>query len=313
MNRRSLMLDLAHGRKTPGCVPAAFFLHFDEAHRRSQAAVDRHLEFFRATGMDLVKIQYEHPFPRMPEIRRPRDWRDMKPLPTDHFEEPLAVVDGIVKAAGREAVVVVTLYSALMLAGQAAGRDLLTAHLEEDPESTAEGVRRIAESLLGFVRGCVSRGVDGFYASTQGGEAGRFTDPTLFARFIKPCDLLVMEEIRRTCACSILHVCDYHGRYADLQPYADYPGQIVNCGTALSGGSLEPRDIAALFNRPFMGGMDRLGIIATGPREEIQREARRLIGGAPDLFMLGADCTVPPGTPWDNLAAAIGAAHAGGG
>jgi uroporphyrinogen decarboxylase len=220
------------------------------------------------------------------------------------------VVDGIVKAAGREAVVVVTLYSALMLAGQAVGRDALTAQMEEDPESVAEGLRRIAEALLAFVRGCVSRGVDGFYASTQGGETGRFSDPSLFARYVRPSDLLVMEEIRRTCACSILHVCDYHGLYADLTPYADYPGQIVNCGIRLADGLAEPREIAALFKRPFMGGMDRHGVIASGTREEIQREARTVIGRAPDLFMLAADCTVPPDVPWENLAAAIDAAHA---
>ena len=38
-------------------VPAAFFLHFDQAYHRGRAAVDKHLEFFRATGMDIVKSQ----------------------------------------------------------------------------------------------------------------------------------------------------------------------------------------------------------------------------------------------------------------
>jgi hypothetical protein len=31
---------------------------------------------------------------------------------------------------------------------------------------------------------------------------------------------------------------------------------------------------------------------------------------APDRFILAADCTVPSETPWDNLLAAIDAAHA---
>jgi uroporphyrinogen decarboxylase len=309
MNKRTLMLDLARGRPTPGYVPAAFFLHFDPDHHRGQAAVDRHLEFFRATGMDFVKIQYEHAFPSMPGIRQPRDWGTVPPLRADHFTEPLAVVDGIVKAVGREAVVVVTLYSALMLAGQAVGRDRLTAHLEEDPERTAQGLRTIAESLLVFVRECAKRGVDGFYASTQGGEAGRFTDPALFVRYVKPSDLLVMEEINRLCHFNILHVCDYHGAYESLAAYQDYPGHIVNCGTVLRSGPVEPRRIASLFHRPFMGGMDRHGIIGSGDRKAIQREARGVIGRAPSAFILGADCTVSPDTPWDKLRAAIAAAH----
>ncbi len=74
MNRRDLMFDLI-GEKTPsGYIPAAFFLHFDEAHKHGQAAIDRHLEFFRATGMDFVKIQYEQVQPAEAHVRKPEDW-----------------------------------------------------------------------------------------------------------------------------------------------------------------------------------------------------------------------------------------------
>ena len=39
-------------------IPAAFFIHFDPAYHFGEAAVKKHLEYFRATGMDFVKIQY---------------------------------------------------------------------------------------------------------------------------------------------------------------------------------------------------------------------------------------------------------------
>ena len=67
----------------------------------------------------------------------------------------------------------------------------------------------VTDSLLTFVRACVKLGVDGFYASTQGGERGRFDDPGIFDRAIKPYDLTVMNEINATCEFNILHVCDY--------------------------------------------------------------------------------------------------------
>ena len=308
MDKRELMLTLAAGKAT-GRVPAAFFLHFDEAHHRGQAAVDRHLEYFRATGMDFVKIQYEHPFPEMPEIAHSRDWAKVPVFAEDYFAPPLSVVAGIVKSIKKEALVIVTLYSALMHAGHAVGRNLLTAHLDEDPVATARGLERIAESILIFVRGCVKAGVDGFYMSTQGGEAGRFKDPTVFDKAIRPSDLRVMNEVMRTCPFNILHVCDYNGEYADLTPYIDYPGQIVNCGTRLSGGPIAPAEIARMFKRPFMGGMDRHGVIVTGSRDEIQKEVRAVVEAAPPLFSLGADCTVPSEIPLDNLRAAIDAAH----
>jgi len=309
MNKRTMMLDLAAGRATKGYTPAAFFLHFDEAHHRGQPAVDRHLEYFRATGMDFVKIQYEHPFPKLPQVKRPEDWAGVPVLGKDYFSDPLEVVSGIVKAAKKDAVIIVTLYSALMHASQATSRELLTEHLRADGPGTARGLMRIAESVLVFVRECVRRGVDGFYMSTQGGEAGRFPDASTFSRFIKPSDLLVMNEIQRTCAFNVLHVCDYHGEYEDLSPYAEYPGHLVNCGTHLRSGAVTPKHLGSLFKRPFLGGMDRHGILVKGTKEQIRAEVAAVLRDAPELFALGADCTVPSDIPLENLKAAIDAAH----
>ena len=311
MTKRERMLDLAQGRSVDGYVPGAFFLHFDPRFHQGQAAVDRHLEYFRATDMDFVKIQYEHPFPRL-QITRPKDWATFPSLDADYFAEPLKVVEGIVKAVNHEALVIVTLYSAVMHAAHAASRELLTDHLDEDPDRTAKGLQIINEAILLFVRECVKRGVDGFYASTQGGEAGRFRDPALFARIIKPLDLAVMNEIARRCTFNILHVCDYHGLYDDLAPYLDYPGHVVNCGTRLAGGTRTPRELAALFGRPFLGGMDRHGIIVKGTREQISAEVRAVLRDAPPAFALGADCTVPSDIPISNLKTAIDTAHAAG-
>jgi uroporphyrinogen decarboxylase len=310
MNLREAMLGRAENRGTPGRVPAAFFLHFDPAFHRGQAAVDKHMEYFRATGMDFVKIQYEHPFPRMPQITKPEHWSTIPRLDAEYFSDPLEVVAGIVKAVKKEAMVVVTLYSAVMQAAHATSRDLVTEHLQQDPVRTAKGLEIIDEGILLFVRECVKRGVDGFYASTQGGEAGRFTDPQLFTRYIKPVDLVVMNECNRLCPFNILHVCDYNGLYDDLAPYLDYPGQIVNCGTRLRSRTHTPRELSKMFGRPFMGGMDRHGILVSGTKEQIQAEVKRVIRDALPSFVLGADCTVPSDIALINLKTAIETAHA---
>jgi uroporphyrinogen decarboxylase len=312
MDKRDIMMGIAGRKPQPGYVPAAFFLHFDGQYHRGQSAVDRHLEYFRATGMDFLKIQYEHPYPKLPGVRRPADWATIDVPNADHYREPLEVISGIVKSAKKDALVVVTLYSAFMHAGHATSAELLTEHLRDDPSSTAKGLMRIAESVLLFVRECVKRGVDGFYMSTQGGEAGRFRDPSTFARFISPSDLVVMDEIQKTCVFNILHVCDYHAAYDDLSPYRAYPGHAVNCGTRLGSRTMTPREIASLFGRPFMGGMDRHGILVTGTKEQIRSEARSVCAAAPPLFVLGADCTVPSDISWENLETAIDEAHGSG-
>jgi len=306
------MLDLADGHADPGYVPAAFFLHFDQAFHRGQAAVDRHVEYFRATGMDFVKIQYEHPFPVLAQIARPEDWKLVPHLDARYFSEPLEVVRGIVEAVGGEALVVVTLYSAIMHAAHATTREMVTEHLDQDPEAVARGLRIINQAILVFVRECLKRGVDGFYASTQGGEAGRFKDASVFSRVIKPLDLEVMTEIDRRARFNILHVCDYQGPLEDPGPYLDYPGHIVNSPTRMRSGTHTPRQLAEMFKRPFMGGLERLGPIATGNPAQIRQEVTAVLREAPEAFVLGADCTVPSTVPMENLKAAIDAAHNGG-
>jgi uroporphyrinogen decarboxylase len=58
-----------------------------------------------------------------------------------------------------------------------------------------------------------------------------------------------------------------------------------------------------------MGGLDRHGVLATGDRAAIRQAANEVLAQAPERFILAADCTVPSETPWDNLKAAVDAAH----
>jgi uroporphyrinogen decarboxylase len=307
VNKREAVLGLISGEAPPTFVPAAFFLHFDRAHHRGQAAIDRQLEFFQATGMDLVKIQFEQAI--QPSIHGPEGWKHIRPQPEQFFEPTVRVVDGLVRAAGREALVIMTLYSPFMLMVRIAKGVDLADHFLEHPEAAAEGLEVMTQTVLNLVRACRRVGVDGFYASSQGGEAGRLPDRAIFHKHVKPADLAVWEEIR-TCEFNVLHICDYEGGYADLTDFLDYPGQVVNASLQVGERKLQPREIAELFGRPFMGGMERLGVIATGKSADIRREAQAVLASAPEHFILGADCTVPADTPWENLRAAIETAHA---
>ena len=306
--KREAMLGLKNG-PGPGYVPAAFFLHFDEPFRLGKPAVEKHLEYYRATGMDFVKIQYERTFPPKPEIRTPADWRSMPTYGVEFYAPQLEAVEGLVKAAGHEALVLVTLYSPFMCAGHTVGRPVLVKHIEEDGEAVRAGLEAVTDSLLGFVRGCRQLGVDGFYASTQGGEAGTFRDPALFAKYVKPYDLRVMKELDATFRFNILHVCDYEAPYADLAPFVEYPGHVVSCPSHFTTGEVGLRELARRFNRPIMGGMDRKGVIGTGTDEEIRQAATEALQAAPDRFVLGADCTVPSNARWEGLRTAIATAH----
>jgi len=309
MNKRDLVLNVIQPTSKQAGIPAAFFLHFDPVFHRGKPAVEKHLEYFRKTGMDFVKIQYENIFPPVPEITRPDDWARMPFYKEEFYEEQLKVVEGLVKAAKSEALIIMTLYSPFMCAGHTSGADVVTQHIKEDPQAVNKGMQIITDSLMLFVKGCIKLGVDGFYHSTQGGEAHRFQDQSLFDECIRPYDLAVMDEINARCLFNILHICDYTGVYRDLTPYLDYPGHVVNTSLQLEDRTMSPREVAELFSRPFMGGLDRLGILVHGTKEAIRSAVRLVAAEAPDQFILGADCTVPGDIDWENLRIAIETAH----
>ena len=315
MNRREQIFGLLdgdlEGNPPQTYVPAAFFCHFDPSCHQGPAAIEKHREFFQFTGMDFVKIQYERTFPHL-ELKRPADWAKIPLLDREFFEPQAEVVRGLVAALKSEAPVVVTLYSPFMCAAKVGGERTLVAHLQEDPEAVKRGLEIVTESLMVFVEECIRIGVDGFYHSTQGGESGRFADRSLFTNYVKPFDLVIMSEINRRCPFNILHICDYHrdtvGGYDDLTPFLDYPGHVVNCSPEIGGKTLTSTEIARVFRRPFLGGMDRNGALATGIETEVREAARRALRHASDRFMLGADCTIPSAR-WENLRAAIDEAH----
>jgi len=308
MNRRDTLLNLVHNQGLPDYVPAAFFMHFDAAFHQGQAAVDKHLEFFRHTGMDFVKIQYEQLQPPYPPIRKPEDWMHVPLVEDDFFEPTIRVVKGLVKAAGPEALVILTVYSPFMWAAHYDPDGLIAAHLQENPQAVSQGLAIMTENVRKLVRGSKQAGLDGFYVSTQGGEAFRFPNTDLFQKYIKPTDLAVWAEIQ-DCPFNILHICDYVGGYSDLTPFLDYPGHVVNCSLKLADHMLSPRELSDLFKRPFMGGLERKGLIATGTPTAIRQNVEQLLAEAPQRFLLAADCTIPGDTPWDNLRTAIDTAH----
>ena len=309
VNKRERMLGWLAGEAMPNYTPAAFFLHFGNDYKVGSAAARRHLEFFRATDMDFVKIQFEQTYSPQDFLKQPSDWARLKLAKLDFYEPQLQTVRELVKAEKKNSLILMTLYSPFMCAGHCATSPVLLRHLEENPEAVRKGLEILTESQMLFVRACIKEGVDGFYTSTQGGEAKRFSRPAIFGKYVKPFDLVAMKEAASSCPFNILHVCDYVAPYANYDAVVDYPGHVVNVPVKLVDRSLSGQEITKLFKRPFMGGMDRHGVIAKGTPTQVDAEIRQVVKSAPRPFILGADCTVEADTSWDRLKHAISVAH----
>jgi uroporphyrinogen decarboxylase len=230
----------------------------------------------------------------------------------DFYANQLEILRSIIAAAPPGVLVIQTVYSPFMQACTTTGRDLLRAHIEEDPGAVCAGMERITESMLAYVKECVRLGVDGFYASSQGGDRSMFDGSPRFDQCVKPFDLALMQEMDRRCRFNILHICDFHGSYEDLGAFTDYPGHVVSVPGSVEAEGAQWARNADRFQRPLMGGLDRHGIIATGSEEAIVSAVERVLAVAPGRFVLGADCTLPATVSWDRIRIAIAAAHAAG-
>jgi uroporphyrinogen decarboxylase len=309
MGKRERMTQWLTGKTDPNYTPAAFFSHFAAEYKNGVAAAKKHVEFFRYTDMDFVKIQFEQTYERQAFLQKPADWSKLGLRKLDFYEPLLVTVRELVKELKKEALVVMTLYSPYMCAGHCATTPVLQRHLEEDPAAVKKGLNILVESQMLFVRACVKAGVDGFYMSTQGGEAKQFKNPRIFSDYVKPSDLVAMKEVSKTCQFNILHVCDWSAPYDSYAAVVDYPGQLVNCNPKLIGKELAGEEIVKMFKRPYMGGMDRHGIIKTGTAAQIEAEVKKVVKSAPRQFILGADCTVDSKGDWSRMKQAIAAAH----
>jgi len=309
MNKRDILLSVIDNNSNPPYIPAAFFIHFDPHFHHGMSAVNQHVDYFKYTNMDFVKIQYELRFPQQPEIKNPEDWDKLNYYGLDFFQDQLFIVEELVKALKNNAHIIMTLYSPFMCAGQVVGKDQLSNHIKENPDMVKKGLETITESLLSFTRGCVQKGIDGFYHSTQGGETSRFGNSKLFEDCIMPYDLYLMNEINSSSEFNILHVCDYHGSYSNYEIFKNYPGDIISCNQVLNSSDLELTEISELFRRPFMGGLDRHGVIVTCGNRELKKHITTILDHAPKDFILGANCTLPSDIKWENINNVIQYAH----
>jgi len=307
-SKRDLVMQVLDMSKIPSYIPSGFFMHFGV---KGDAAVKAHCDYFRATGMDFVKIQFdEQGLAENKEIKTPGDWSKIPILSEKWFEPSINLLKNLIKELKTEALIIQTLYSPYQMAKQAVPCETLVKHVYQDPESVSRGMENITLSIMNFVHAAVRLGVDGFYTCTQGGETNRIADRNLFNRTVKCYDMILYKDVSELVPFNIMHICDYEGTYEEFETkFSDYPGQVINVPLEADGKSLTLNMASAIFNRPVMGGLDRHGVLSKGSVDDIKKAVVEVLKNAPPNTILGANCTVDNKIPIENLRAAINTAH----
>ena len=309
-NRREVILQVLDQSRPNEYVPAAFFLHFEN--KLGRKAVQDHKDFYRATNMDFVKVFYEIVVPQI-DIRNGKDWERVPVYDEDFFAPQVAVIEDLAREFGKEAFILPTVYSPLALAHQTLGRDKdLKKLAEEDPKAFGQAIKNLSLSIENYLRAARKHGADGFYVSSQGGD-GNSLSPKIWKEYVREWDKHVSEVANEIGEINILHICDYGTPFKNaeaLYAFTDYPASIINVPLNFSDGStLNLKEAQQRFSRPIFGGLERLGVIATGTIEEAKKAVDKVLENAPQNFILGADCTVPGETDWEKLRAVIDYAH----
>lgn len=282
-------------------VPASFWFHFTPDKHHGKASVQAHLDYYRESNVDFLKVMNEHPYRANVDIASPADWRRVRPAPlsSDFYQEQIDEVKMILDELQDDCLVIVTIFGPFRSGNNTSG-DKVTDHLKADPLAVSQGLAAIGESLAEFAVALIDAGAAGIYYSAQGGEQDRFTEFE-FLQYIKPHDLTVLNAIDGEGEFNLLHICK---DYIRLPLYADYPAHVVNWAATKHNMSLvEGR---TLFKRTICGGMDDRGVMVDGSHEEIEEAVQAVIKEfGTEGLIIGADCTLPTDIDVSNIRAAV--------
>ncbi len=300
MTKRERLLN-AFENKPVDRIPVGFWYHFSPDEDLGQETVEQHLQLYRDTGMDMIKVMcdgyFNYPNPYIQRVACAEDWFSMTPLGEDHpyVTKQVERAKGMVKGAAGECCVFYNVFCPMSLMRFGTSEELLMRHMRENPDAVCHAFKVIAQDIKALVRRLITEaGCDGIYYCVQNAEKFRFTAEE-YRRLVTPAELEVLEYANGLSDNNILHCCGWAGDQNRVEVWQDYPAKAVNWAVYVE--KLTLAEGKRFFGgRCVLGGFDnrKTGILYSGSREEIERETERLVEETGRRgVVLGADCTLP--------------------
>lgn len=320
MTKKERVISAIKGQEVDA-IPSGFSLHFPSDVAFGDEAVKAHLQFFKDTDTDILKIMNENLVPYMGEIKTSEDYKMIKNISiNDRFmQDQIELVKRILDGCDPEGFTMGTLHGITASAihplekmGPDCTYDVVrrmhSEFLKNNPKPVLEGMKRIADGMCQLAQKYIELGVDSVYYAALGGETRYFTDEQ-FAEWIEPFDQMIMGAIKEAGGYCFLHICKDQlnmERYRNYGTYAD----VVNWGVYEAPFSLE--DGRRMFpGKTIMGGLpNRSGVLVDGTIDEIETAVKDVIASFGRTgFILGADCTLATEQDLKKLRAAVEAAR----
>ncbi len=288
--------------KDVDAVPSSFSLHFEKDKAFGDEAVKSHLDFFKSTDTDILKIMNENLVPCYGKINCANDYKEVQKVSSNDsfFKDQIELTKKIINKCEKDAFTIGTLHGITASAihpieksgvDYDSARKLLVSILRENENIVIDSIKKITEVMIKLAEKYIELGLDAVYYASLGGEPSYFTDEE-FDKWIKPFDIEIMKSIKNKGGYCFLHICKNDlnmNRYKDYNDYCD----VVNWGvyevpyTIEEGKKLFP-------NKTIMGGLaNRKGVLVNGTDDEVEKEVNNIIdNNGSKGFILGADCTL---------------------
>ena len=292
-------------------VPTGFWIHFTQDCFFGDSSVKAHLDFFNKTETDLCKVMTESTYPCDHSILTASDWRKVPSYGKGaSFIQKQAELIARIADKCLDAPVVATIHGVVASASHtllgiprydSVGRYAQLYHLRTDPEAVYDGYRHIADTLKEMVRAFIKAGANAIYYAALGGESDGFTDEE-HARYIAPLDCEIIKTAYAEGAeFVILHMCKPKVK---LERFLSYEADVVNWGVRESGITLK-RGKELFPDKIILGGLDhREGPLITGSMLGLEKDIATIFSEVgTEGLILGSDCTLPTGIPYENIAA----------
>lgn len=215
-------------------VPMGFWYHFSPDDDFGQKTVDQHLELFRETGMDMIKVMcdgyFNYPNPYIEKVTSAEDWFGLTPMGEDspYIANQVLRAKRVVEGVKGECCVFYNVFCPMSLMRFGTSEELLMKHLKENPEAVCHAFEVIAEDVKTLVRKLITEaGCDGIYYCVQNAETFRFTAEE-YRKLVRPSDLKVLEYANTLSENNILHCCGWAGDPNRIEVWQDYPAKAVN-------------------------------------------------------------------------------------
>lgn len=278
--------------------PVSFWFHFFDELRVGQACVDAHVDYYRQSDIDFIKVMsdgyFEYPIPA--HIENAADWYTLKPLDRldPYIVEQVERMKGIRQAVGEECPVFYSVFAPFSSIRFGTSDDLVMKHLQENPDAVLYALNVIAETNALLAELLITEGgSDGIYYCLQGGEQNRFTAEQ-YKQWISPSDRYVLDHINRFSDNNLLHFCGWAGIKNHLDVWREYPAKAVNWAIFIEEMGLKEGQ-QYFGGKAVIGGFDNRegSLLYTGSQEEITQYVNQLRDEFKgEGLLIGADCSI---------------------